>query len=124
MKEKKKQKFHVPDLKVKVRTLEAIFGEKFMRSKLNPRTIDKWLKEPDPTPYLTSLKKYFGVIGMKESDMIKSKNAFSNEVAVIYSRLNNNASVEYSTDDVISRNSIYSLHWKGVSQAVQSTYHI
>jgi hypothetical protein len=49
----------------------------------------KSLKEPDPTPYLTSLKKYFGVIGMKESDMIKSKNAFSNEVAVIYSRLNN-----------------------------------
>jgi hypothetical protein len=110
MTEKKKQKFHVPDLKVKVRTLEAIFGEKFMRSKLNPRTIDKWLKEPDPTPYLTSLKKYFGVIGMKESDMIKSQNAFSKEAALIYSRLNNNAPVKYSTDDVIS---IYNRFLKG-----------
>ena len=110
MKEKKKQKFHVPDLKVKVRTLEAIFGEKFMRSKLNPRTIDKWLKEPDPTPYLTSLKKYFGVIGMKESDMIKSQNAFSKEAALIYARLNKSATVQYSTDDVIS---IYNRFLKG-----------
>ena len=42
MKDKKGQKFHVPDLIPKVRTLEAIFGEKFMRSELNPRTVDKW----------------------------------------------------------------------------------
>jgi hypothetical protein len=50
------------------------------------------------------------VIGMKESDMIKSKNAFSNEVAVIYSRLNNTESVQYSSDDVIS---IYNRLLKG-----------
>ena len=57
MTEKKGQKLKVPDLKAKVRTLEVVFGEKFMRSELNPRTVDKWLREPDPTPYLTSLKK-------------------------------------------------------------------
>ena len=102
MKDKKGQKFHVPDLKPKVMTLEAIFGEKFMRSELNPRTVDKWLKEPDPTPYLTSLKKYFGVIGMKESDMIKPKNEFSKKVHEIYSQIKSNAHVRYSTEEVIT----------------------
>jgi len=102
MKDKKGQKFHVPDLKPKVRTLEAIFGEKFMRSALNPRTVDKWLKEPDPTPYLTSLKKYFGVIGMKESDMIKPKNEFSKKVHEIYSQIKSSAHVRYSTEEVIT----------------------
>ena len=56
MTEKKGQKCQVLDLKAKVRTLEAIFGEKVMRADLNPRTVDKWLRDPDPTPYLTSLK--------------------------------------------------------------------
>jgi hypothetical protein len=102
MKEKKRQRFQVPDLKPKVRTLEAIFGEKFMRSELNPRTVDKWLREPDPTPYLTSLKKYFGVIGMKESDMVKPKNEFSRSVAHIYSRIKGSAHVRYSNEDVIT----------------------
>jgi hypothetical protein len=102
MKETKGQKFHVPDLKPKVRTLEAIFGEKFMRSELNPRTVDKWLRDPDPRPYLTSLKKYFGVIGMKASDMIKPKNEFSKKVALIYSHMNSTAPVQYSRADVIS----------------------
>ena len=102
MKERKGQKFHVPDLKPKVRTLEAIFGEKFMRSELNPRTVDKWLKEPDPAPYLTSLKKYFGVIGMKESDMIKTKNEFSKEVAMIYFQIKPTAQVQYNMEDVIT----------------------
>ena len=86
MKARKGQKFHVPELKPKVRTLEAMFGEKFMRSQLNPRTVDKWLKEPDPTPYITSLKKYFGVIGMQESDMLKPKDAFSEKAAMIYTQ--------------------------------------
>jgi hypothetical protein len=102
MKAHKRQKFHVPDLKAKVRTLEALFGEKFMRSKLNPRTVDKWLKEPDPSPYLTSLKKYFGMIGMQESDMLKPKDAFSNKVATIYARHNSAANVQYSPADVIA----------------------
>jgi hypothetical protein len=101
MKDKKGQKFHVPDLIPKVRTLEAIFGEKFMRSELNPRTVDKWCKEPDPTPYLTSLKKYFGVIGMKESDMIKPKHEFSEKVAMIYSQIKSTAQVNYSMEDVL-----------------------
>ena len=100
MKAKKGQKFRVPDLKAKVRTLEAVFGEKFMRSELNPRTVDKWLKEPDPTPYLTSLKKYFGVIGMKESDMIKSKQAFSEKAAMIYDQQKGTAKVRYSAEDI------------------------
>ena len=100
MKTKKGQKFHVPDLKAKVRTLEAVFGEKFMRSELNPRTVDKWLKEPDPTPYLTSLKKYFGVIGMKESDMIKSKQAFSEKAAMISAQQKSSAQVQYSAEDI------------------------
>ena len=100
MKTKKGQKFQVPDLKAKVRTLEAIFGEKFMRSELNPRTVDKWLKEPDPTPYLTSLKKYFGVIGMKESDMIKSKQAFSEKAAMISAQQKSSAQVQYSVEDI------------------------
>jgi hypothetical protein len=102
MKEKKGQKFQVSDLKPKVRTLEAIFGAKFMRSGLNPRTVDKWLKEPDPTPYLTSLKKYFGVIGMKESDMIKPKDEFSKTVAMIYSQIKSTAQVQYSMEDIIT----------------------
>ena len=102
MKDKKGQKFHVPDLKLKVRTLEAIFGEKFMRSELNPRTVDKWLKEPEPTPYLTSLKRYFGVIGMKESDMIKPKNEFSKRVSEIYSQLRSPTQIQYHADDVIT----------------------
>ena len=102
MKDRKGQKFHVPELKPKVRTLEAIFGEKFMRSELNPRTVDKWLREPDPTPYLTSLKRYFGVIGMKESDMIKQKEAFSRRVSEINSQLKGTAQLRYSTEDVIT----------------------
>ena len=102
MKERKSQKFNVPDLKAKVRTLEAMFGEKFMRSQLNPRTVDKWLKEPDPSPYLTSLKKYFGVIGMQESDMLKPKDAFSSKAVMIYTQLNSAADVEYSVADVIA----------------------
>lgn len=102
MKEKKGKKFHVSNLKLKVRTLEAIFGEKFMRSGLNPRTVDKWLKEPEPTPYLTSLKKYFGVIGMKESDMIKTRDEFSKAVAMIYSQIKSTAQVQYSMEDIIT----------------------
>ncbi|UCH20862.1 MAG: hypothetical protein JSU83_20420, partial [Deltaproteobacteria bacterium] len=102
MKEKKGKKFHVSNLKPKVRTLEAIFGEKFMRSGLNPRTVDKWLKEPEPTPYLTSLKKYFGVIGMKESDMIKTRDEFSKAVAMIYSQIKSTAQVQYSMEDIIT----------------------
>jgi hypothetical protein len=113
MKERKGQKFHVPDLKPKVRTLEAMFGEKFMRSELNPRTVDKWLKEPDPTPYLTSLKKYFGVIGMQESDMLKPKDAFANKAAMIYAQLNSTADVQYSTADVIA---IYNSFEEGFSR--------
>lgn len=77
----KKQKFAIPDLKAKIRTLETIFGEKVMRSGLNPRTVDKWLHDPEPTPYLTSLKKYFSAIGMKESDIIQSKRDFSKRTA-------------------------------------------
>jgi hypothetical protein len=102
MREKRGQKFHVPDLKPKVRTLETIFGEKFMRSELNPRTVDKWLKEPDPAPYPGSLKKYFGVIGMKESDMLKPRNAFSKKAAAVYSQINTTAAVQYSTEDIIA----------------------
>ena len=102
MKERKGRQFHVPELKTKVRTLEVMFGEKIMRSKLNPRTVDKWLKEPDPRPYLTSLKKYFGAIGMQESDMLKPKDEFSNKAARIYTRLNSSADVQYSTADVIA----------------------
>ena len=102
MTEKKGQKFKVPDLKAKVRTLEVVFGEKFMRSELNPRTVDKWLREPDPTPYLTSLKKYFGVIGMKESDMIKGKEEFSEKVAEIYAQFKSEAQVPYGMEDVIA----------------------
>ena len=30
---------HVPELKSKIKTLEALFGDKFMRSELNPRTV-------------------------------------------------------------------------------------
>jgi hypothetical protein len=102
MSEKKHQKFPVPELKAKVETLEAIFGEKFMRSALNPRTVDKWLREPDPTPYLTSLKRYFGVIGMKESDIIKAKNEFSLKVAEIYTLLKPTEQISYSAEDVIT----------------------
>jgi len=102
MKERKGRQFHVPYLKTKVRTLEVMFGEKLMRSELNPRTVDKWLKEPDPTPYLTSLKKYFGVIGMQESDMLKSKDEFSNKAATIYAQLVSSADVQYNTADVIA----------------------
>ncbi|MCP4349018.1 MAG: hypothetical protein GY795_26355 [Desulfobacterales bacterium] len=97
----KDKKFHVPDLKPKVRTLEAIFGEKFMRSELNPRTVDKWLKEPDPAPYLTSLKKYFGVISMKESDMIKPRDEFSKKVAEIF-QVKSKEQITYNTEDVIT----------------------
>jgi len=113
MKDKKGQKFHVPDLKAKVRTLEAIFGEKFMRSDLNPRTVDKWLREPDPKPYLTSLKKYFGVVGMKESDMIKATNEFSKSVVEIYSELKSTERVRYSEEDVIT---IYNSFVEGYTQ--------
>jgi len=111
--DKKGQKFHVPELKPKVRTLEAIFGEKFMRSGLNPRTVDKWLKEPDPRPYLSSLKIYFGVIGMKESDMIKDRDEFSMKVTEIYTQLKSTASVRYSTEDVIT---IYNSFVEGYTQ--------
>ncbi|MFH1349728.1 MAG: hypothetical protein ABII26_02210 [Pseudomonadota bacterium] len=113
MKDKRGQKFHVPELKPKVRTLEAIFGEKFMRSELNPRTVDKWLKEADPTPYITSLKRYFGMIGMKESDMIKAKNEFSKRVAEIHSRLKSEAPVRYTAEDVIA---IYNSFVEGYAQ--------
>jgi hypothetical protein len=113
MTEKKRQTFHVPELKPKVRTLEAIFGEKFMRSGLNPRTVDKWLKEPDPTPYLSSLKKYFGVLGLKESDMIKPKAAFAKEVAKTYSQIKSGAQLQYSMEDVIT---IYNSFADGLRQ--------
>ncbi|MGD2271516.1 MAG: hypothetical protein PVI06_14025 [Desulfobacterales bacterium] len=113
MTEKKRQTFHVPELKPKVRTLEAIFGEKFMRSGLNPRTVDKWLKEPDPTPYLSSLKKYFGVLGLKESDMIKPKAAFAKEVARTYSQIKGTAQLQYSMEDVIT---IYNSFADGLQQ--------
>ena len=102
MSEKKRQKFPVPELKAKVETLEAIFGEKFMRSALNPRTVDKWLREPDPTPYLTSLKRYFGVIGMKESDIIQAKDEFSQKVAEIYAQLKPTEQIRYNAEDVIT----------------------
>ena len=116
MKERKSQKFHVPDLKAKVRTLEAIFGEKFMRSQLNPRTVDKWLKESDPAPYLTSLKRYFGVIGMQESDMLKPRDAFSNRAAAIYAQLNSTADVQYTAADVTA---IYSSFEIGFSRDLE-----
>ena len=113
MRDMKGQKFHVPELKPKVRTLEAMFGEKFMRSGLNPRTVDKWLKEPEPTPYLSSLKKYFGVIGMKESDMIKDKNEFSKKVTEIYTQLKTMAGVRYTPEEVIT---IYNSFVEGYRQ--------
>ena len=100
MTEKTGQKFHVPDLKAKVRTLETVFGEKYMRTELNPRTVDKWLRDPNPTPYLTSLKCYFGVVGMKESDMLKTRDAFAGEVAQIYSRLKLVDGLPYSAEDI------------------------
>ena len=113
MKDKKGQKFHVPDLVPKVRTLVAIFGEKFMRAELNPRTVDKWCKEPDPAPYLTSLKKYFGVVGMKESDMIKPKHEFSERVAEVHSQIKNSAQINYTGEDVIA---IYNSFLEGSRQ--------
>ena len=114
MKDKKRRKFRVPDLKPKVRTLEAIFGEKAMRSELNPRTVDKWLREPDPTPYLTSLKKYFGVVGMKASDMVKAKKDFSESVAEIHLKIRPDAHVRYTMQDVIT---IYDSFMEGDPQA-------
>ena len=113
MTDKKGQKFHVPDLIPKVRTLEAIFGEKFMRSELNPRTVDKWCKDPDPAPYLTSLKKYFGMVGMKESDMIKTKHEFSERVAEIFSRIKSSDEVNYTGEDVLA---IYNSFVEGISR--------
>ena len=98
----KQQRFHVPDLKSKVKTLEAIFGDKHMRSALNPRTVDKWLKEPEPAPYLTSLKKYFGVIGMKESDMLKPQEDFAECASRLYARHNSASPVRYSKEDVVA----------------------
>ncbi len=95
----KKQKFVVPDLKAKVRTLETIFGEKVMRSQLNPRTVDKWLHDPEPTPYLTSLKKYFSAVGLKESDIIKSKREFSLRTAEIYAKIRPGKNL-YNMEDV------------------------
>jgi hypothetical protein len=100
MKHGKGQRFHVPQLRQKVRTLEALFGEKRMRSKLNPRTVDKWLKEPRVTPYLTSLKRYFSVVGLKESDMIKAGDDFAKRVAEIYSELKTPEQVTYSVEDI------------------------
>ncbi len=100
--DKKGQKFRVPDLNAKVRTLEAVFGEKFMRRGLNPRTIDKWLKDPGLTPYLNSLKIYFGVIGMKESDMVKARYEFSRRVSEIHSRLRGPEGVQYTPEDVLA----------------------
>jgi hypothetical protein len=100
--EKKGQKFRVPDLSTKVRTLEAVFGEKFMRKGLNPRTIDKWLKEPGLTPYLNSLKIYFGVVGMKESDMVKPRHTFSEAVSEIHYRLKEKEDVQYTPEDVMA----------------------
>lgn len=90
----------MPDLKAKVRTLEAVFGEKYMRTELNPRTVDKWLRDPDPSPYLTSLKCYFGVVGMKESDMLKSRDAFAEQVAQIHERLSIESGLPYSAEDI------------------------
>ena len=121
MKERKSQKFHVPNLKAKVRTLEAIFGEKFMRSQLNPRTVDKWLKEPDPAPYLTSLKKYFGVIGMQESDMLKSRDAFSNRAATIYAQINSTADVQYTSADVIAVYNSFEVGFSRESEVFEQT---
>ena len=102
MKKKTGQKFLVPDLKAKVRTLEAVFGEKVMRAALNPRTVDKWLRDPEPTPYLTSLKLYFGTVGMKESDMLKSRDAFADQVAQIYAHQKPEDALPYSAQDVAS----------------------
>jgi|GEM_PF-2561342 len=102
MREHKQQRFHVLELKSKVKTLEAMFGDKLMRSQLNPRTVDKWLKDSEPTPYLTSLKKYFGVIGMKESDMIKPMGAFAECAAQLYSRRHTTSQVQYSDEDVVA----------------------
>lgn len=90
----------MPDLKPKVRTLEAIFSEKLMRSGLNPRTVDKWLREPDPAPYLSSLRIYFGTIGMKESDMIKPRNEFSKRVAEICAEMKGSPESRYSAEEV------------------------
>ncbi|KPJ76186.1 MAG: hypothetical protein AMJ54_12540 [Deltaproteobacteria bacterium SG8_13] len=100
MKAKTGKKFTVPDLKAKVRTLEAVFGEKHMRRQLNPRTVDKWLRDPEPTPYLTSLKCYFGVIGLKESDMLKARDAFADEVSRICARQFPDSGVRYGADDI------------------------
>ncbi len=121
MKERQSRKFHVPDLKAKVRTLEAIFGEKFMRSQLNPRTVDKWLKEPDPAPYLTSLKKYFGVIGMQESDMLKPGDAFSNRAANIYVQLNRSADVQYTSADVSAIYNSFEVGFSRESEVFEQT---
>ena len=98
--DKKEQKFRVPDLKAKVRTLETVFGEKFMRKGLNPRTVDKWLKDPEPTPYMSSLKIYFGTIDMKESDMLQPGQEFSRRVSEIHSRLRGSGDVQYTPEEV------------------------
>ena len=100
--EKREQKFRVPDLKAKVRTLETVFGEKFMRKGLNPRTVDKWLKDPEPTPYMSSLKIYFGTIDMKESDMLQPGQEFSRRVSEIHSRLRGSGDVRYTPEEVIA----------------------
>ncbi len=98
----KKQKFFVPELKAKVRTLEAIFGEKFMRTEINPRTVDKWLREEKPSPYITTLKKYFKAAGMNESDMIQPKEEFSEKVLEIYENTIGSNDVRYTAEDIVS----------------------
>jgi len=98
--DKRGRKFRVPDLKAKVRTLESVFGEKFMRRGLNPRTVDKWLKDPDPTPYLSSLKIYFGRVGMKESDMIQPGQEFCRRVSEIHTGLGETGDLKYSAEEV------------------------
>lgn len=100
MKIKAGRKFHITDLKVKIRTLEAIFGEKKMRSGLNPRTVDKWLKDPRPTPHPDSLRKYFSAVNMKTADMIKSREEFAERAAEIYNRANKSQD-RYHARDVI-----------------------
>ena len=100
MKGKTGRKFYVPDLKAKVRTMEAVLGEKFMRTALNPRTVDKWLRDPDPKPYLSSLKCYFGVVGMKESDMLKTRDPFADQLAQIHAQHRSENDLAYSAEDI------------------------
>jgi len=94
------ENLHLSDLKEKIITLESIFGKEMMRSELNSRTVDNWLKSPNLNPNLSSLKRYFGVINMRTPDMIASKQAFAQKVSEICSE--KDGVENYSPEDVIA----------------------